>query len=108
VEMRMAGESIVRIKEKEQEASEIVRNVKDEALKIVLAAREKKSDFIAEKDGLLKEEEEKIKQRCEKELSGLLKELDDEEQKDIEKINALCKENLDNVVQFISNEIVKE
>lgn len=104
----MAGEVIQKIKEKEKEAAQIISDVKDEAMKKVLSAEEKKADFIREKDELLKQDEKKIKEKYEEEMKDILKELDQEEQREITRINSLCEQNLAKVVGFITEEIVKE
>ena len=104
----MAGEAILKIREKEKEAAEIINDARDEAFKIILSAKEKKTDFLGEKDKQLEKEEEKIKEKYYREMEEILKELENEERKDIEMINAACKENLEKVSRFISDEIVKE
>ena len=104
----MAGEAILKIREKEKEAAEIINDARDEALKIVLSAKEKKTDFLGEKDKQLEKEEEKIKEKYHREMEEILRELENEERKDIEKINTACKENLEKVSRFIADEIVKE
>jgi vacuolar-type H+-ATPase subunit H len=104
----MAGETIEKIKQKELEAAEIVKEATDEAYKIILNAREKKTEFINEKDKLLEKEEIQIKEKYNKEMQEVLKQIEDEEQREIEKINTLCKENHKKAKQFISSEIVKE
>ncbi len=104
----MAGETIEKIKQKELEAAEIVKEATDEAYKIILNAREKKTEFINEKDKLLEKEEIQIKEKYNKEMQEVLKQIEDEEQREIEKINMLCKVNHKKAKQFISSEIVKE
>ena len=104
----MAGEAILKIREKEKEAAEIINDARDEALKIILSAKEKKNEFIGEKDKQLENEEGKIKDKYNREMEEILKELENEERKDIEKINTACKRNLEKVSRFISEEIVKE
>ncbi|MCK4805305.1 MAG: hypothetical protein KAT88_12135, partial [Spirochaetes bacterium] len=83
----MAGETIEKIKQKELEAAEIVKEATDEAYKIILNAREKKTEFIDEKDKLLEKEEIQIKEKYNKEMQEVLKQIEDEEQREIEKIN---------------------
>lgn len=104
----MAGEVIEKIKQKEQAASEIIKEAKDEAYKIILRSGERKVEFIKEKDKLLEKEEMNIKERYEEEMQEVLRQIENEEEKEIEKINVLCKKNLEKVEQFISGEIVKE
>jgi len=104
----MAGETIEKIKQKELEAAEIVKEATDEAYKIILNAREKKTEFINEKDKLLEKEEIQRKEKYNKEMQEVLKQIEDEEQREIEKINTFCKENHKKAKQFISSEIVKE
>lgn len=104
----MAGEAILKIKEKEKEASQIINMVKEQALKVILSAKEKKSDFIREKDKLLEKEEVIIKEKYDKAMKEILQKLEEEELRDIEKINSLCKQNLAKVTRFISDEIVRE
>ena len=76
----MAGETIEKIKQKELEAAEIVKEATDEAYKIILNAREKKTEFINEKDKLLEKEEIQIKEKYNKEMQEVLKQIEDEEQ----------------------------
>ena len=104
----MAGEAIEKIKQKEQDAADIIKEAKDEAYKIVLRSGDKKTDFIKEKDKLLENEEKKIKERYDDETREVLNQIGSDEQKEIENINNLCNENLDKVIKFISDEIVKE
>jgi len=104
----MAGEAILKIKEKEKEASQIINMVKEQALKVILSAKEKKSDFIQEKDKLLEKEEVIIKEKYDKAMKLILQKLEEEELSDIEKINSLCKQNLAKATRFISDEIVRE
>lgn len=104
----MAGEAILKIKEKEKEASQIINMVKEQALKVILSAKEKKSDFIQEKDKLLEKEEVIIKEKYDKAMKEILQKLEEEELSDIEKINSLCKQNLAKATRFISDEIVRE
>jgi vacuolar-type H+-ATPase subunit H len=104
----MAGELIEKIREKEQEASQIISDVKDKAMKMVLSAEEKKADYIGEKDALLREDEKRIKEKYDSETREIIREIEDEEKKGIESINTLCEQNIEKVVTFISEEIVKE
>ena len=104
----MAGEAIEKIKQKEQDAADIIKEAKDEAFKIVLRSGEKKTEFIKEKDKLLQNEEKKIKEKYDAETREVLNQIGSDEQKEIENINKLCNENLKKVIKFISDEIVKE
>ena len=104
----MAGEAIEKIKQKEQDAADIIKEAKDEAYKIVLRSGEKKTDFIRQKDKLLEMEEKKIKENYESQTREILDQIGNDEQKEVEKINKLCNENLNKVTKFIFSEIVKE
>jgi vacuolar-type H+-ATPase subunit H len=104
----MAGELIRQIKESEQKASLIISDVKDKALKVILSAEEKKSDFLKQKDALLKDDETGIKEKYEREKKQMIQEIENEEKGEIESINTRCEKNLLKVVRFITEEIVKE
>jgi vacuolar-type H+-ATPase subunit H len=104
----MAGEAIEKIKQKEKDAADIIKEAKDEAYKIVLRSGEKKSDFVKEKDKLLDKEEKKIKEKYEDQTQEILDQIGDEEQKEVENINKHCNVNLKKVTKFIFSEIVKE
>ena len=104
----MAGEAIERIKQKEQDAADIVKEAKDEAYKIVLKSGDKKADFVKEKDKLLEMEENKIKEKYEAQTKEILDQIGNDEQKEVESINKLCNGNLNKVTNFIFSEIVKE
>ena len=104
----MAGEAIEKIKQKEQDAADIIKEAKDEAYKIVLGSGDKKTDFLKEKDKLLENEEKKIKEKYEAQTQEILNQIGNDEQKEIENINKLCNDTLGKVIKFISDEIVKE
>jgi vacuolar-type H+-ATPase subunit H len=104
----MAGESILRIREKEKEASKLVSGARLDAKRIVQDARGRMPAFIEEKDALLKREEETIRETRRKESEGIVRGLEQDERKEIEEIDGRCARNLKNVVLFISSEIVKE
>jgi vacuolar-type H+-ATPase subunit H len=104
----MAGEAIEKIKQKEQDGADIIKEAKDEAYKIVLRSGDKKSDFIKEKDKLLEKEEVQIKEKYDAQTQEILDQIGNDEQKEIENINKLCNNNVTKAVKFISDEIVKE
>ena len=104
----MAGELIEKIVEKEREAFQIISEVKDKAMKMILSAEEKKTDYIGEKDALLKEDSERVKEKYDSETQDIIREIEDEEKREVQRINTLCEQNLEKVVTFISEEIVKE
>jgi vacuolar-type H+-ATPase subunit H len=107
-ETTMAGELIRKVKESEQKASQIISDVKDKAMKMILSAEEKKSDFLKQKDALLKDDEKRIKEQYEREKQQMILEIENEEKGEIRSINTRCEKNLLKVVRFITKEIVKE
>jgi vacuolar-type H+-ATPase subunit H len=104
----MAGEAILKIKEKEKEAKAIINEANDQAHKTILSAEEKTDAFIREKDELLKAEEEQIRQKYSKEIEEAMRILDEEERKGIEEIDRTCGAHIEKVGIFISEAIVKE
>lgn len=104
----MAGETVLRIKAKEKEASELVNNARLDAKRVVQSARDGKSAVIEEKDSALKREETVIREKFLRESEEIIRDLQREEEKEIERINEMCGKNLEKVVTFISKEIVKE
>ncbi len=104
----MAGEAILKIKEKEKEAKEIINEANEQAHKTILSAEEKTDDFMREKDELLKSEEEQIRKKYDGEIEDVMRSLDEEERKDIEKIDLTCGAQIAKIGQFIAEAIVKE
>ncbi len=104
----MAGEVIHRIKQKENEAAELINKARADAKNLLEKTRNGKSDILSQKDLLLQKEEEKIKEKYDKETTHIIQEIEKEENDTIKKITALCGKNLPKVVDYITNEIVKE
>jgi vacuolar-type H+-ATPase subunit H len=104
----MAGETVIKIREKEKEASELVNNARLDAKRIVQNARDEKTVFFDEKDAALKREEAGIRDQFLRESEGIIRDLQGQEEKEIERINEMCGKSLKKVVAFISKEIVKE
>ncbi len=104
----MAGEVLQKIRKKETEAQDIINRSKEEAQTALEHAAEGKKKLIDEKDALLKKEEVRISQRYEEEASKVLKEIAHEEEEQIERIDSMCGKNLLKVVEYITEEIVKE
>jgi hypothetical protein len=104
----MAGESVLRIKEKEKEASELVNNARLGAKRIVQSAREKKPVFIEEKDGLLMKEEARIREDYMRQSQTAILDLQGEEERGIRRITEACEKSVGRVAEFIAREIVKD
>jgi vacuolar-type H+-ATPase subunit H len=104
----MAGEVIHRIKQKENEAAELINKARADAKNLLQKTRAGKADILGQKDELLQKEEEKIKQKYARETAQIIEEIEKEENETIKKITALCDKNLPKVVDYITNEIVKE
>jgi hypothetical protein len=107
-ETTMAGESVLKIKEKEKEASELVSNARLDAKKIVRKANEQRSVFIEEKDTLLKHEEPKIRDAYMRESDEIIRGLQSEEEQEVKRINEACRKSVSSVAAHIAKEIVKE
>jgi len=107
-ETTMAGESVLKIKEKEKQASELVSNARLDAKKIVQKANEQRSVFIEEKDTLLKQEEPKIRDAYMRESDEIIRGLQSEEKQEVERINEACRKSVSSVAAHIAKEIVKE
>jgi vacuolar-type H+-ATPase subunit H len=104
----MAGESVLKIKEKEKQASELVSNARLDAKKIVQKANEQRSVFIEEKDTLLKQEEPKIRDAYIRESDEIIRGLQSEEEQEVKRINEACGKSVSSVAAHIAKEIVKE
>ena len=104
----MAGETVLRIKEKEKEASELVNSARLDAKKIVQSAREKKPVFIEEKDGQLAKEEAMVRDDYMRQSQSVIRDLQGEEERGIRLITELCEKNVGKVADFIAKEIVKD
>ena len=104
----MAGESVLKIKEKEKEASELVSKARLDAKKIVQKAHEQKSVFIEEKDTLLKREEAKIRDAYMRESDEIIRGLQSEEEQEVKRITEACRKSVSSVAAHIAKEIVKE
>jgi vacuolar-type H+-ATPase subunit H len=107
-ETTMAGESVLRIKEKEKEASELVSSARLDAKKIVQSARDKKPVFIEEKDGLLKKEETRIRDDYMRQSEEVIRGLQGEEEREIKRISEVCQKNVSRVAEYVAREIVKD
>jgi vacuolar-type H+-ATPase subunit H len=104
----MAGESVLKIKEKEKEAAELVSNAMLDAKKIVQSANEQRAVFIEEKDTLLKQEEAKIRDAYMRESDEIIRGLRSEEEQEVTRINESCGKSVGSVAAHIAKEIVKE
>ena len=104
----MAGEGLQTIRKTEEEAQDIINRAKSDVQSELEKARAQKKRFIEEKDVLLEKEETSIRQKYEREASTVLEDIAREEKEQIEKINSVCEKNLAKVVQYITEEIVKE
>jgi hypothetical protein len=107
-ETTMAGESVLKIKEKEKEAAELVSNAMLDAKKIVQSANEQRAVFIEEKDTLLKQEEAKIRDAYMRESDEIIRGLRSEEEQEVTRINESCGKSVGSVAAHIAKEIVKE
>ena len=107
-ETTMAGESVLKIKEKEKQASELVSNARLDAKKIVQKANEQRSVFIEEKDTLLKQEEPKIRDAYMRESDEIIRGLQSEEDQEVKRITEACRKSVSSVAAHIAKEIVKE
>jgi vacuolar-type H+-ATPase subunit H len=104
----MAGEVIREIKNKEQEASELLVQAHAEAKKLLEKTRAEKADLIGRKDLLLKEEEGRIRESYAQKTEEAVREIENREKEAVERIEAACEKNMGKVVDYISAEIVKE
>jgi hypothetical protein len=107
-ETSMAGESVLRIRDKEKEASELVHNARLDAKRIVQYSLEKKPFFIEEKDELLKKEEARIRDAYMRQSQAIILDLQAEEERGTQRIAEACEKNVSRVAEFIAGEIVKD
>jgi vacuolar-type H+-ATPase subunit H len=101
-------EVIHRIKQKENEAAELINKARADAKKLLQKTRDEKAGIVGQKDELLRKEEENIKEKYDRDTTKIIEEIEKEEIETIKKITALCDRNLPKVVDYITNEIVKE